>query len=369
MFSDNQKISQRQMTRLLVYDMLGISTLLLPSALARLLGRDGIFAILFALALALLAVRVMQHMFKGKNVKNSTHAAKTGPVSSMRLLYGIEGICVAGFALYHLSTLLLKELLVGEQYWLIALILLLLGGYGIYQGIEGRARVYELLYWILMVPLLIMLLLAAKDVNVDYWTPIATCGIWELFLGICVVLLFYMMIVFALFLMPYLTEGTSVAKGCRKSLIQVAAINSAVYLITLGVFGEAALAELRYPVITLLSMVKLPGGFFERQDAFMVGIWFFTVYALINTGMFYASDMMKTRKQRQLQKPCGKMSILFTMVLVYIEAMLFYLVSNVYRWFILLQLVVVLPLTIILLILLVCNRRKGVRENEEHKKS
>lgn len=46
MFSENQKISERQMARLLIFDMCGISTLLLPGLLGKMLGTDGVFAIL-----------------------------------------------------------------------------------------------------------------------------------------------------------------------------------------------------------------------------------------------------------------------------------------------------------------------------------
>ncbi len=46
-FSNNQQVSARQISRALFLEMLGISTLLLPPALARLCGTDGVFAILF----------------------------------------------------------------------------------------------------------------------------------------------------------------------------------------------------------------------------------------------------------------------------------------------------------------------------------
>ena len=45
MFSINNKISKRQMFRLLTYDLLGIGTLLLPKALAGSAGKSGSFAV------------------------------------------------------------------------------------------------------------------------------------------------------------------------------------------------------------------------------------------------------------------------------------------------------------------------------------
>lgn len=371
MFSDNRRISERQMKRLLLYDMLGISTLLLPSYLAGLLGRDGIFAIMLAVIPALLVVRLMQSVLCTRDDRGHTITANypamlkertRGGFLFFRIFYGLEGICIAGFALYYLTDLMLKELLSQESFWLISIILLLLGAYGIYQGIEGRARVYELLYWMLMIPLLLLLLFAAKDVNVDYWAPVAQCRITDLLIGTGVVFLYYMILTLALFLTPYLNKQANVGRSCRRSLIQVAGLNAAVYLITLGVFGANSLAGLDYPIITLLSMVKLPGGFLERQDAFMVAIWFFTLYALLNTGMFYAADMIKginvrAGEQKKGQGTGGRWRILAVMVLVYAETCLFYRIHSFRGWFLLFQICGAVPLTLVLLIVMwVCQK-------------
>lgn len=45
MFSDNNRISTRQIFRLFVFDFIGMSTLVLPGVLAQLNGCDGLFAI------------------------------------------------------------------------------------------------------------------------------------------------------------------------------------------------------------------------------------------------------------------------------------------------------------------------------------
>ena len=125
--------------------------------------------------------------------------------------------------------------------------------------------------------------------------------------GTAAVVLLYGTMAFVLFLQPYLAENVRVGRTCRKSLCVTVIFNAAIYLITLGIFGSGMLPKMKYPAITLMSMIKLPGGFFERQDAFMVAIWFFTIYAFINTGMFYASDLLKAVWQKEgHQKADGK---------------------------------------------------------------
>ena len=68
------------------------------------------------------------------------------------------------------------------------------------------------------------------------------------------------------------------------------------YLILLGMFGGAALETMDYPVVTMMSRIQMTGGFFKRADVFMFGVWFFTLYALLNSLVFFSMRLWKVRK-------------------------------------------------------------------------
>lgn len=326
MFSNNRKISGRQMTRLLVYDMMGISTLVVPPILALVLGQDGIFAIPAALALALLVSILIGKLAPKMKEGYPSYMKQNIPpffCNILYLFYILEGIWIAGFGLYLFGDLIIRNLLKEESYWLVITVAIVLGAYGIWQGIEGRARIYELLFGILILPLVLMLFFASGDVNTAYWTPVFSHSVFDFVKGTGIVFCFYMIILFVFFLTPYLRDDINVESRVRKSLVITAVLDSAVYLILMGVFGSAALTKLDYPVVTLMSMVKIPGGFMERGDAVMVAIWFFTLYALMNTGMFAASDLMKYMAGGLKER----YRIGITLLLVYIAAAVFYRVS------------------------------------------
>ena len=50
---------------------------------------------------------------------------------------------------------------------------------------------------------------------------------------------------------------------------------------------------LKRPAITLMGMINLPGGFFTRQDVVMISVWFFALFALLHTGLFQSSLIIK----------------------------------------------------------------------------
>ena len=394
MFSENQKISERQMARLLIFDMCGISTLLLPGLLGKMLGTDGVFAILLGAVPVYLFTflpELLQEKRKNSNTRNGSNTSNISNIGKsypeiikkqgngfirifVLVVYTVEGILLAGYGLFLLSDLMVSELLKDSSFVLAAVLLMLLCGYGIWQGIEGRARVYEILFWFVFLPLILMLLLATKDVNTIYWTPVMVHSWGNFVKGTAAVVLLYGTMAFVLFLQPYLAENVRVGRTCRKSLCVTVIFNAAIYLITLGIFGSGMLPKMKYPAITLMSMIKLPGGFFERQDAFMVAIWFFTIYAFINTGMFYASDLLKAVWQKEghqkavwqkegHQKADGKneavqgkadaksiekLIILIVMVLTFTVTLLFYRLPEWKIIFIWIQAIAFLPLTVIL---------------------
>ena len=63
------------------------------------------------------------------------------------------------------------------------------------------------------------------------------------------------------------------------------------YILLLGNFGTQALSSMRYPVVTIMSTVQFKGNFLKRMDAFMLAVWFFTLYALLNLHLHYAVNM------------------------------------------------------------------------------
>lgn len=54
------------------------------------------------------------------------------------VVYTVEGILLAGYGLFLLSDLMVSELLKDSSFVLAAVLLMLLCGYGIWQGIEGQ---------------------------------------------------------------------------------------------------------------------------------------------------------------------------------------------------------------------------------------
>lgn len=320
MYAKNNQISGRQASRLLLFDLLGYSALLVPSTIAQTAGRDGIFSILIGITAGFLYLRILKAVtcrLQGSYSEclMSTFGRMLGNV--IKVAYFLYFLLLAGRVASIFAELVVEELL-EKQFRLILLIIMVLVYYGVSGGMEGRARVYEILFWILLIPLFIMMLLALPTVDVDYWLPVMVespvsilKGGYQVFLCISV-----------LFLVPFLAEyvsGNGQVYSCAKrALSWTGLILGVLYLILLGMFGTEALATLDYPAVTMMSRIQMTGGFLKRTDALMFGIWFFTLYALINSLVFFAGRLWP------LEKKGTTFWLLGETVVVYLLANAFY---------------------------------------------
>lgn len=296
MFANNKKISIRQIRRLLLLDLFGLSSLILPGRLSSLAGPDGIFCIGAAAILGLLYVWMLGKVLNQMQDDYYTYMKKqTGQILSdiFMIFYFFFFLFLSAYVLFQLTSLVKAWLLPEGSYGWICLLLLVLAGYAAISGLEGRARIYEILFWFLGAPVLFMLLLAARGVDTNYWTPIANTGIENFGSGTVTVFIFFLPIFLILFMKPYCAKPEKLYPCAKRVLLLSASISGIIYLILLGTFQSKTTYALTRPVITLMSMVKIPGGFFARLDAFMTAIWFFSLFAFLNTGVFYSSQTLK----------------------------------------------------------------------------
>lgn len=330
MFSENNQISGRQVFRLLTYDFLGMGTLLLPTMLADTAGRDGIFCILAGILSTFLYLKLLRYLLKGMKTSYPDFLKqKCGKICGYVLWggYFLYFILMASYTAYLFSTLMLNGLVENVSFYLVLMLILLLAFYGMAGGIEGRARVYEILFWFLMIPLFLMLFAACREVKPAYWSPVFVADGKEMLNGSYYVFFCYSMVSIVLFLKEYVSDDKKHISAAEKAVGFSGGVFAVLYLILLGLFGVDALAQMKFPAVTMMSRVQVTGGFLKRTDAFMFSIWFFTLYAMLNSMVFYSGNLAA-----KVIRDCGgylegkkrMLPYLILLLLVYGVTVLFY---------------------------------------------
>lgn len=297
MFSSNNKISLRQVYRMFVFDLVGICTLELPAKIANLSDSDGLITILIGGLMASAFLWYLGRIVAGMGTDLISFMEQSVPVwlaKIILLFLSFHMMLEAGYGAYIFSDVMKRGLIPEESYTLILILILLAAAYAVCGGIESRARLYEVLFVVIAVGLAIMFLIAASDFDVSYVGPFLTGSPGSMVKG-GLMEVFCFIPLFAVVFFPAYIE-----KSVEKKLIRtvMAALWSAVlvlflmYLLLLGSFGSGALKSMRYPAVTLMTNIHMDNSFLKRFDAFMLGIWFFTLFALINLYLFYGTKLL-----------------------------------------------------------------------------
>ena len=327
MFSDNNIISARQVYRLFVFDFIGLSTLILPAKLAAFSGNDGLFSILIGGVLASLYLWYLTKVLRGMDTDLLTFMEKSLPAwlsILVELFMVLHFIWMAGYGAYIFSDVMKLGLIKGESFTLILILILAAAGYAVSGGIECRARIYEVLFVIVFVLLFLMLFVAARDVDINYLSFFfqadkESVGKGSLAVFLCLTHLFLL-----LFFPAYVKKENwgKMEWAVGRALWFTILVLAVLYVILIGTFGEAALSTMRYPAVTLMSSIHLKGSFLKRLDAFMIAIWFFTLFAFVNVFLFYSCEILQ--KMAKFKKKEGKQWLFVTLLLVFFVAELFY---------------------------------------------
>lgn len=298
MYVNNGKISKRQLFRLYVFDLIGISTLLIPPILAKISGIDGVFAILLGSLMGLGYLWYLGMVLKKMKWDLTAYLKVRRGKWVERLVFFylfLHGTLTGGFVAYVFANLMQYSLVREVQYILLLFVTILVAAYSVSGGVENRARIYEVLFWVILIPYVIMMIMGLKNVEMVYINHFFESEPIDLLKSSGLVFVFLTPLCFVLFLVGKTTSegmdnyGFSKIKTVSRAVVVAAGILLISYVILFGNFGKKALETMKFPVITLMSTVQIKGNFLKRMDALMLAVWFFTLLALLNLHIHFGA--------------------------------------------------------------------------------
>lgn len=299
----NEKMSCRQTGRLFFYSFFSLTVLRLPQMLAQTSGMDGFFALVIGSVLGYLFLQtVLTLMERMKETYDDLLRRCLGRYATwlVLLLYLLTGISCASYGLWLLTHTARIYLIRDTPVWLIMGTLTVLMIYGLGSGVECRGRRYELLFWFVVLPLLVMTVLAAWNIEPDHWLPVAQISGSRLLQDSYQVFGCTM----AAACMPIYADTIHAHEQLRpavtRSYVCSVILQLVIFLVLTGIYGVPTVAVMDDPVLEMTAMVKLPGGFLERQDALLCGIWFVGMYAFVENALYVAVWSMEKMKSMQM---------------------------------------------------------------------
>jgi spore germination protein KB len=203
--------------------------------------------------------------------------------------YLIKWYSIIGAILRQCSDFLHLMLFDRTPYWVLILMTIVLLVYiTITRGVESIARCAEVIGPLLIITVIIVFLLSIKYMDWHKILPIMAdnkpLGIWK---GSLAPMSFFAESTILTMLIPFMSKpGAAMPKAIRGSLLAFLMI----WLITIAViisFGQLA-SGMRYPFFVMTGFISTM-EFIQNIDAYVVIIWFFSVFIKLALYVFAAS--------------------------------------------------------------------------------
>lgn len=302
MYTDNARISHRQLFRQILTGLLGIYFLVVP-VLPDMRGRQGVLCLLTGAwvygFLCIYFIRI-RYFFQDPQRYMGKIWGKVFILLYTSWLW-IMGVCL----LLMTARITGKYLIEGSPAWAVILLAAFAAYLGSHQGLERRGRMAEVSFPILLLTLAGMLFLAAIQVRPEYIEEMGELtfsgwarGSWQV---LCVFLPFA-------FLPAALGNVKRPAKT-GKVMWSALAVITGLLILTLillqGSFGLGGYEHEEYPAVRLMSGIRLPGDFLERVDLFWVAALVFGILFGLGSVFFYSHELLARIRLEKTALPAG----------------------------------------------------------------
>ncbi|MDR1559177.1 MAG: spore germination protein [Clostridiales bacterium] len=297
MFSLNNKISIRQMQALLILDIFGAGIIMLPRKAAEYAGQDAWMAIAAAAVFAVLAVYLM------------TSAARLYPHDSFvslvsRLLSKPAGKCIAvlftakllfncAIELRLFGEILRQTMLPDTPFAVVCAAMIAVSAYAASKGYEARARIAQILLPLIFVPLIFLFVWGLFDVDLSNLLPVFAVKPDKLLMGAARAGTAFSGLELILIAAPFAVRPLAVRKGMIQTVIVIGAFMIFITCVTIAKFGPAEVTRQLWPVLEMMDLIDLPRAFIERQEALIMSFWIISNFAIVNSGLFFSSILLK----------------------------------------------------------------------------
>lgn len=314
MFSRNGMISEKQMRRILVLSVYASLIFVLPYLSAWLFGESIVpgLAVFFALACIYIACIYALSLWLRKTVTGCGEGEKSIAgwvlvlMQVLRLIIRLAFyICLTIEVLSEGQVPFMPEnaggnggrLLVAVPLLLVALYAANIGGGE--NGVERQGRIYELIFWMLFIPLVLVLLFGIPEVDFSIFVPQTGANAGVLLFRAYLLLPFLLPVENYLLLRPFLQEETGDGKKDKHIGVTILpAVLGTVLLVCiltlfmLGIYGVQGAGSEEMLTVSIMRYVRLPLGFIERVDVLLV--WFFMIgcFVLIGQTLYFMGMLL-----------------------------------------------------------------------------
>ncbi len=285
MFFENGRISAQQIFRMAVVEFLGITIVTVPLITGKMCGRDGLIAIFLSGASAILYVLLVLKLCEKMSDSLLEELDKKGYKKTGKIIAGVLGgkyLASMVVSMFLLSNMVRQLLLSCYRSYIVVIPMALLLLYSLTMNVESRARFYETIYYFVVIPAIIVILISCR--KCDRWniTPLFMGNIRST-IGTAFI---YTIIFCPAEILLFSRKHFSADKEIKKYMVRAVIINTLFgmiyFILNVGVYGINGYLSGNY-----LSIMQTVGHIESITSLFLI----ISMFGAVNCYAVYTEKM------------------------------------------------------------------------------
>ncbi|SHH32769.1 GerAB/ArcD/ProY family transporter [Tepidibacter thalassicus] len=285
MISSKEKISTSQAVTLLICSTLGVGILSLPRNLVEKVSGAGfivlIISTLICVLLGYFIYKIIYH-FPNKTFMEIGETLLTKPVAYLAcLIFLIYYLCSMGIVVRIFAEVVKMYMLKKTPTEVIIISMLFVCGYGAKRGIEGIARMSQVLLFLIVIPIMFIFLFSFETADFTNLMPIFNTDFSKIIISVGSTIFSFSGFELMLILGFFLRNPSKGFKIQYTTLIFIGVLYIFFSVISVAVFGQVETTHLMWPTLTIVKVIDIPGAFLENLDALVMGAWTLNIFITI----------------------------------------------------------------------------------------
>lgn len=290
MFSDNGRISQKQLGRQTVLTFLGVMMMLAPAnVLMR--DRNGVISCLLGTAAIFIYLFFIARLAGAYRNPEKTLGKVGSKIAA--LIFLVYLILTGGYLVRTLGFVVQEYLLTSVHIWLIMGLIVLASACGTGWNLQRRARIAEKSYPIIIGGFILLLVMAAFQVPEAPKAGDQILSVNSVAQGSYQYFAAFAAVAVIPFILDQVERSAGAGKRLMKNIGSVALFTIAGLLVLQAAFGAKGVAFRKIPILDLMSGVVLPGKFLERFDVIWMSLLIFCFLFSVGSTMFYSNYILE----------------------------------------------------------------------------
>lgn len=322
MLNNNDRITPKQMTVIIITTLIGIGILSLPRNVVEKAGPDGWVLVLLGGLVALFVSFIITRLgtlFPGETFVEYSRRILSVPLGlALTLGFAVYFIIFSAFEVRVFAEVLKQFLLDRTPTEVIIITMVLTSAYAVRHGIEVLGRLAEILIIVMLVPYFLLLLPTLQDMDITNLLPFMRTPPQEILTGTLAVVTSYLGFEVMVLFQPYLDKPGYATRSLLVGVGSVVVIYLIVVITNISLFGIVEIKHIIWPTFTMFRAIEIPGAFLENVHGVIMTMWvvaiFMTLSVFYFSGVLVLSRIFKLREHGLLVFPLAPVIYILSLV-------------------------------------------------------